>query len=82
MGAQAPGDSRTRTRTLTRTRTRSRTLTLASTHGGEHLRWQAPLVSAIVFNQLFGPPALKYALRAARENGQQGADDETKVVSL
>ena len=30
---------------------------------------QAPLVSAIVFNQLFGPPALKYALRAARENG-------------
>jgi len=26
-------------------------------------------VSAIVFNQLFGPPALKYAPRAARENG-------------
>ena len=55
---------------------------MTSTHGGEHTRWQAPLVSAIVFNQLFGPPALKYALRAARENGQQGADDETKVVSL
>ena len=40
-------------------------------------------MSAIVFNQLFGPPALKYALRAARENGQQSDshDDETKVVS-
>ena len=24
----------------------------------------------------------RYALRAARENGQQGADDETKVASL
>jgi len=44
---------------------------------------QAPLVSAIVFNQLFGPPALKYALRAARENGQQSDshDDETKALA-
>jgi len=44
---------------------------------------QAPLVSAIVFNQLFGPPALKYALRAARENGQQADphDDETKALA-
>ena len=31
---------------------------------------QAPLVSAIVLNQLLGPPALKYALRAAREDGR------------
>ena len=32
-------------------------------------------MSAIVFNQLFGPPALKYALRAARENGQQSDEN-------
>lgn len=40
-------------------------------------------MSAIVLNQLLGPPALKYALRAAREDGCEDgpASDEMKSLA-